>query len=110
MFKLFKYITYFLSAKKLYEKPDEVLGEVPIAYIQGFFITSFIIIGLVMAALLGFGFSFDILLLKIFGFVFLAILIVDIIIYTIVVRKIKQLVEKISHRTKDYIKRSTTRT
>lgn len=110
MFKLVKYITYFLSAKKLYENPDEVIGEVPIAYIQGLFVTSMTIIGLMVLALLGFGFYFNIFLLKIFGFLFLIILVVEVIIYSIIIKRVKKFIAHVNQKTREYLSRKPTRT
>lgn len=103
MFKLFKYIGLFLSAKNLYENPDEVISEFPLAYVQAFFITSGIIILLISMVTLGLGFVFDMLLLKIFGFLFLAVLVAEIIIFFIIIRTIKKLVKRMSDQARNKI-------
>lgn len=94
MFTLFKYIDYGLKAKQGYEAPDELLAETSFAPIEGLFIISFIVLGLVSGASLFAGFLYGYTFLKIFGFLFLGLLILDIMIF----RWVKNLVEGISKK------------
>lgn len=95
MFKIIKYITYFLSFKKVYEQPDEVVKEFSIAYVQAFFISGIVLFSILTILSFFLGFSLDFLLFKILGFIFLTILIIDIALFVFIIRTLKRMIQKI---------------
>ncbi len=103
MLNIFKYMDYAMKAKQGYNAPDELLAETSFGLIEGFFITSFIVLGLISGGLLYAGFSLGYLLLKIFGFLFLAVLIIDISIYRIVKRAVKNISRKVTKKVEEQI-------
>lgn len=93
-----------MKAKQGYEAPDELIAETAFGPIEGFFILSFIIIGILTGGSLFVGFYYSLLFFKIIGFLFLGILIVDIIIFNFV----KNIFTKISQNVTKSVREYTT--
>ncbi len=100
MFNIFKYIGYAFMAKQGMNAPEELLADTSFGLIEGFFIISFIILGLLTGISLFVGFSYGYLFFKIFGIILLVILAIDIFVY----RKIKKFVTKISTKVTNKVK------
>jgi len=102
---ILKIIDYGLKARQGYNAPDELLAETSFGFVEGFFIISFIILGLVSGGLLFFGFRLGYSLMVVFGVLFLFILVVDIILY----RFLKSTIQKISTNVTNTVKRQISR-
>jgi Flp pilus assembly protein TadB len=89
---IFRVINYGMKAKQGYNAPDEVIADTSFSFIEGFFIVSFIILGILSSGLLYFGIALGYNLMVIAGILFLIILIVDILVY----RFIKKIIQNIS--------------
>lgn len=97
MLNIFKYIGYALSSKKGINKPEELVADTSFGLIEGFFILSFVILGLLGIGSLFLGFNYGYIFFKIFGIIMIIILFIDIIIF----RAVKKFVGKLStHVTK----------
>jgi hypothetical protein len=81
-----------MKAKQGYTAPDELIADTSFGIIEGFFILSFIILGILAGGSLFVGFSYGYVFFKIFGFILTIILIIDISVY----RTVKRFVTKIS--------------
>lgn len=101
MFTIFKYIDYALKAKQGYEAPDELIADTAFGPIEGIFFLSFIVLFLLSGGGLFVGFYYSLLFFKIIGFLLLAILIFDIMIF----RFIKGLVGQISKKVTTEVSR-----
>jgi len=102
MFTIFKYIGYALKAKQGITKPDEFIADTSFGLIEGVFIISFIILGILSLGLLFLGFYYNIVGLIIFGVVLSLILGVDVAIYL----KVKQYIRRVSKNITDIARNS----
>lgn len=100
MFTIFKYIDYALRAKQGYEAPEELIADTAFGPVEGMFILSFVILFLFSGGSLFVGFYYSLLFFKIIGFLLVAILIADILLF----RFLKGLVNKISKKVTHEIK------
>ncbi len=100
MFGFFKYIDYALKARQGYNAPDELLADTSFGFIEGFFVISFIALGVLSGGSLFVGFHYGYLFFKIFGFILLVILVFDIILF----RFLKKITEKLSKQITDTVK------
>ena len=94
MFNIFKYIGYAFKAKQGINAPDELLADTSFGLVEGFFILSFIVLGIIGGGSVFIGLTYGYLFFKVFGIILLLILCVDIAIY----RKIKKFVGRISRK------------
>lgn len=99
--KIFTIIDYALKTKQGYEAPDELMGETSFAFIEGFFILSFVILGILSLSLLFIAFFYNSYLALFFGFLFIMVLSVDIWIF----KKVKKFVMSTSKKVVDEIKK-----
>ncbi|MCI5050911.1 MAG: hypothetical protein MRY57_01225 [Candidatus Pacebacteria bacterium] len=105
MLTLFKYIDYALKAKQGYEAPDELLADTSFGFIEGMFIMSFLILGLLGVLGIGFGIYFDLTFLVVIGIIFIIFLIIDIKIFLFLKRKVGDLSKKITENVRHNLQR-----
>lgn len=97
---LFKYINYAFRTKKAIDQTDEFLSDASFAPLEGVFIISFMILGIIT---LGLGFLAFFYLSKLalfFAIIFLLILSIDIFIFI----KVKKALNKLSRKFVDFSK------
>lgn len=90
MFKFAKYLSYFFTVKNIYEKPDEMISEAVILYIQTFFIYSLLVLGLLSVGVLFLAYSFDLLFLKVLGYFLVFLCLIDLTVFIVVKRMIRR--------------------
>lgn len=103
MFTIFKYIDYAMKAKQGYSAPDELLADTSFGVVEGFFILSFIILGLLAGGSLFVGFSYGYVFFKVFGIILTLVLIVDIVIFRMVKRFIGTISKQVTNAAKNKI-------
>lgn len=103
MFTFLKYIDYAMKAKQGYEEPDGFLAETAFAPIEGFFILSFIILGVLSGGSLFVGFFYQFLFFRVIGIIFLMILVGDIFLFITVKRIINRFSKKVVNKVKQRI-------
>ncbi|MFT6829603.1 MAG: hypothetical protein ACJAV6_000434 [Candidatus Paceibacteria bacterium] len=108
MFTIFKYIGYALTAKKGFNKPEELVADTSFGLVEGFFIISFIILGLLGGGALFLGFSYGYLFFKIFGIILIIILCIDIMIFRAVKSFIESISTKVTHSVKGALSNNNT--
>lgn len=89
-----------MKAKQGYEAPDELLAETSFGPIEGFFISSFVILFLLLGGSFFIGFYYSLLFFKIIGFVLLLILVFDIFLFITIKKIFIRLSKKITTRVK----------
>jgi hypothetical protein len=104
---IFKVIDYTMKTKQGIEHPDELMSELSFGFIEGYFITSFIILGLLTGASFWFGFISDVIFFKITFWFFLLLLIASIGIFIILKRLVGKISKKVSDTVTTRIKRRT---
>lgn len=92
-----------MKAKQGVNAPDELLADTSFGLIEGFFIISFIVLGVLTGGSLFLGFYYGYIFFKIFGFILLAVLVIDISIYRVVKRAVSSLSSKITNTVKQKI-------
>ena len=100
MFNIVKYIGYAFKAKQGMNAPQDLLADTSFGLVEGFFILSFIALGIVGIGSVFVGFNYGYGFFKVFGIIMLLILILDIIIY----RKVKKFIQKMSNQVTDNVK------
>ena len=100
MLNIFKIIGYAFKAKQGADNPSELVSETSFAFIEGFFIISFIILGISTAGLGFLAFYYGSNIILIFSLLFLLALSFDIWVFI----KIKKIFNKISKKVVNYSK------
>lgn len=95
---MFKYIKYFFDARSAYEKPDEFLADTSFGIVQGFFILSFIVLGLLGGGFIAAGIHYDQGFMRFIGILLVSILALDIFVFI----RVKKNISRIAKRTVDY--------
>ncbi len=96
MIKIFKYIRYFFQAKKGMNKPDELMTDLSFGIVEGFFVMSLLILGL-LAGLAGFlGFYYDSGLLKFFMVLFVLVFIGDLVLLRVLKRGVGRIMKNMT--------------
>lgn len=108
MFKLFTYIDYARKAKQGYRAPDELIADTSFGIIEGYFLISFIILGILSGGFIFIGFYYGYLFFKIFGILFLLTLIIDIVIFRFVKKIVTNLSRNITSQVKNRINKNNT--
>jgi hypothetical protein len=108
MINIFKLIGYGMKAKQGYSEPDDLLADSSFGIVEGFFILSFVILGLISGILLYFGFSYGYSLMTFFGFLFLLMLFVDIAIYRIIKKAVQRISTKVTNTVKKQVSSNRT--
>jgi len=102
---MFKFIYYALLAKRAKENPEELLADFSFGPIEGFFIISFVILGIISLGLGFLAFSYGSKITLFFAILFLAILSIDIYIFLKVKRFFLNLTQQaVSFSQKKYQK------
>lgn len=104
MLNIFKYIDYVMKAKQGVNAPNELLADTSFGLIEGFFIISFIALGILSGGSLFIGFSYGYLFFKIFGFILLIILFFDILIFRFLKKTVSSISKKVTHSVQSKIK------
>lgn len=105
MFGIFKVIGYLLNIKKGIEKPDELLFETAAGLVGVYFTISFIILGVLTLVSGIFGFSKDIMALKILMVAFIISIIITLLIFMWLRKMIRRASEKIDSYAQPYTKK-----
>jgi len=108
MLNIFKIIDYGIKGKEGYNAPDELIADTSFGLIEGFFIISFFVLGIVSGALLYFGISFGYNLMVVFGVLFLIILIIDIAIYQFIKKIVQNISTKVTNGVRNQINEKNT--
>ena len=100
MIPIIKYIDFAFKAKQGYSAPDELLSETSFSFIESFFISSFIILGIIAGGLGILAFSQGSNFALFFAILFLLVLVFDVWVFI----KIKKIFKKLSKKVVDYSK------
>lgn len=104
MWDFFKYVNIYKTVRDISQNPEDFVADFSLTYIKNFFLIMGSLFFLCAGLFLIIGHVGDILLLKVLGYIFLGVFVIDIFGYFFIKKIIQRISSTLGQNTRNFIK------